>query len=194
MGRREPGEQALRPHFFVDGHEFTGLPLRVGVYKVTGQTNERSVLCTLLPSGFPSGYSLNIAHVDRAPEAALCLIAALNSFVCDFLLRQKISTNITQASLLNSPVARPPTGSDEFSVLADRTARLVPTFMFPYALTATFPGPTSATPLGSVVRSTNIRCRTGAAVARPAPPVLADRLPSWSPRVPAPSSPSSGHQ
>jgi len=48
-----------------------------------------------------------------------------NSFVGDFLLRQKASTNLNQFYVLSSPLIRPTNTSVEFQRLADCAQRLV---------------------------------------------------------------------
>ena len=69
---------------------------------------------------------MNVAYVQpESPKAGLSLVSALNSFVCDFLLRQKISTNVTQSAVLGSPVIRPLSNSKAFLELADLAAPLV---------------------------------------------------------------------
>ncbi|HEV3330627.1 MAG TPA: hypothetical protein VG096_06590 [Bryobacteraceae bacterium] len=120
------GEKHLVAHYFVDGESFSSKAMRTGICKVTGQTNERSALTALIPSGLPTGESLNVAFVDRhSPETDLPLIASINSFVVDFLLRQKILTNLSQFHLASAPIWRPRIDSNEFSLLARKAARLV---------------------------------------------------------------------
>jgi uncharacterized protein (DUF433 family) len=119
------GEKHLVAHYFVDGEDFTSKAVRTGICKVTGQTNERSALTSLIPSGLPTGESLNVAFVDRqSPATDLALISSINSFVVDFLLRQKVLTNLSQFHLAATPIWRPRIDSHEFTLLASKAARL----------------------------------------------------------------------
>src|ERR1019366_3891875 len=57
------GEKVLLPHFFVN---VTGSapPLRAGYCSITGQTNERSLLATMLPAGLAAGNKVPTLTTD----------------------------------------------------------------------------------------------------------------------------------
>jgi hypothetical protein len=113
----------LVPHYFLISE--SQYSVRAAICLVTGQTNERSMLASLLPCDMPSGHSLAAAFVDREPEAANCvLLTLLNSFVVDFLLRQKISSNMPIGTVDACPVIRPSLSSPLSVRLIDMAARL----------------------------------------------------------------------
>jgi hypothetical protein len=117
------GQKLLIPHYYLISE--AAYPLRAGFCLVTGQTNERSMLSSLLPPMMPSGHSLASGLVDRAPESnSGVLVASLNAFVVDFALRQKISTNMTLNSVDSCPIFRPAINSASGKRLAACAARL----------------------------------------------------------------------
>jgi hypothetical protein len=119
----ETSSKHLVPHYFLISE--SRYPLRAAFCRVTGQTNERSMLASLLPDGMPSGHSLAAAFVDRDPEAAHCvLLTLLNSFVVDFFLRQRISSNMPISTVDTCPVIRPSLFSPLSVRLIDMAARL----------------------------------------------------------------------
>lgn len=121
----EFNEKVLAPHFYVDRTDLA-MGNRAGVCKVTGQTNERTVLGSIIPEFHPTGDSMNTLSVDiGSSDPHLVWLAIANSFEGDFLLRQKVSTNLNQFYVLSSPLIRPPHRSVEFRRLADCARRLV---------------------------------------------------------------------
>jgi uncharacterized protein (DUF433 family) len=116
-------EKAIVPHFYVDGTNIS-VGARAGFCNITGQTNERTVLATILPLGLPSGNSLSSLNVPNR-DCHLVWTAAACSFAWEFLVRQKVSTNLSFFYLASSPLIRPKFDSAEFRKLRDLAARLV---------------------------------------------------------------------
>jgi hypothetical protein len=116
-------KKALVPHFYVNG---TGLTLdaRAGFCDVTGQTNERSALATLLPSCMPAGNSVPTVTTDNA-DCHQVWVAFADSIVGDFLIRQKISTHLNLFYVESWPLLRPKQDGAEFQQLLHHAARLV---------------------------------------------------------------------
>jgi hypothetical protein len=115
-------QKAIVPHFFV---EPSIQVVRAGFCQVTGQTNERSLLATAIPAGHPAGDKVPTIQSTGPAEAHSVWITVANSFVADWLLRQKISTTVNFFFLETLPFLRPNTTSPAFSQLARLAARLV---------------------------------------------------------------------
>jgi uncharacterized protein (DUF433 family) len=115
-------EKALIPHFYVDGTHIT-VGARAGFCDVTGQTNERSLLAALIPAGHPAGNK--VPTVSTFAECQQVWLSVANSFLVDFLIRQKISTTINFFYLEGLPLLRPHRNSHAFQHLRDLSARLV---------------------------------------------------------------------
>lgn len=79
---------------------------RIAVRTVASSTNKRTLIATLL---LPSTEATNSLLVQRAPEKMpvkeqLFILAMLNSYVMDFVLRQLVSININQIYLKQLPI------------------------------------------------------------------------------------------
>lgn len=113
-------EAKLTPRTFVlsSGESTT----RIGFCNVTGATNERSMLATLLPSDHLSGNSVPTLRLSTTREA-VSLVSLLNSFVGDALVRLRVSLNLnwTYVSRIPVPKASALTGNVK---LAEAVAKL----------------------------------------------------------------------
>jgi hypothetical protein len=121
----EFSQKALTAHFYVDGTEIR-TDLRAGLCNVTGQTNERSMLATLIPAGHLTGHSVPTACITTGDyKSHLVWLCFANSIAGDFLLRQKITTNLSYFYLESWPLLRPTTDTPAFQNLTEKAARLV---------------------------------------------------------------------
>jgi type I restriction-modification system DNA methylase subunit len=116
-------EQKLVPHYYVE-QPSQPLSLRAGYRRVNNQSNERTMLCAVVPEGHIAGDTVTIATLTGPPEGYLVLPALCNSFMVDFLLRQKIYATMNYFFVVTTPVFRPYYGQPEFERLAKFTARL----------------------------------------------------------------------
>ncbi|GBC61605.1 hypothetical protein DENIS_2567 [Desulfonema ishimotonii] len=97
-------EKLLQPRVFVCKAEVgkENMP-RIGFCDITGATNERSILATLLSSEVLAGHTVPCLIADSV-ESTLILMAILNSFCSDALVRFRISTHLTWNFLANLAV------------------------------------------------------------------------------------------
>lgn len=115
-------EKSLVPHFYVDSNAYP-VALRAGLCNVTGQTNERSLLAALLPDGRPAVDTVPTVGASD-PEISTVWAALANSFVADFLIRQKISTHLRYFYVEAMPLIRPGRSESSFRQLFELSARL----------------------------------------------------------------------
>lgn len=83
-------------------HEF----YRVAIRAVSCSTNERTIISTLLPPGCVAGHTVIF---DQSPEKrsnilALALVSIFNSFVFDWILRQRVGSGVPIFVLKTSPI------------------------------------------------------------------------------------------
>jgi hypothetical protein len=99
-------EKRIVPHFFVDSVA-RGRRIRIGIGLVTGQTNERTALLSIIPHQTPCGHSLATAEFDNDDfQNRLFLNGLLNSFVVDWILRLQVSNNIGFYHLYGLPIPK----------------------------------------------------------------------------------------
>jgi hypothetical protein len=117
--------KAIAPHFYVAVEQSMHRG-RVGFCGINNQSNERTFMATLLPATSFAGNSVPIAHfdVDENQDTSAVFCCGANSFVADFLLRQKMYANLNYFLVVATPVIRPSIGSDAFQRLAGIAKRL----------------------------------------------------------------------
>ena len=72
---------------------------------IASSTNERTLICAIIPPGYVCGNSIAIVRGPNLKELAF-LCGVLNSFVVDYLIRQKVSANVNMFYFLELPVPR----------------------------------------------------------------------------------------
>lgn len=111
---------------------------RLGFRSITGATNERALVVSILPKKVVTGNSLTVSLPieDRAVDDAwlearlysneelLAIVALMSSFICDWFMRQKILTNMNMFYVYQLPVPRLVKASQEFAPIVTRAARL----------------------------------------------------------------------
>jgi len=118
LGRKEDTGQAL---------DYEGY--RLGFRDLARKTDERTMVMAMLPRRVFCNQTLPTAEVrtalgSPALRSALFLCAVLNSFVAEYLLRQRGTPQLTFSMLLQLPVPRPPEGSAAFRSIVERSAQL----------------------------------------------------------------------
>ncbi len=88
-------EFTAEPRWWVDGAEVSEsnsqfpVPSFLGFKDITSATNQRTMIASMIPwSAVTNHFPLILTHQSRRQE--LCLLANLNSFVLDFVVRQKV--------------------------------------------------------------------------------------------------------
>lgn len=82
--------------------------LRVGFCDIAGQTNERSLMATLIPAGVVCGNKVPtiLFPEDPSEERLLAWAAIANSFVFDWMLRRVLTTTVNYFLLQSVPLPR----------------------------------------------------------------------------------------
>ncbi len=109
---------------------------RLAIRKIASNTNERTLISTLIPPRSLAGNSLsvhfpyfhgadNYLELRYTGPELLFLVAVLNSFVMDAFLRSKMTTNLNLFYLYQLPVPRLTSGDAEFDAIVSASARLI---------------------------------------------------------------------
>jgi len=118
------------------GREDAGQPLeyqsyRLGFRDVASNTNERTAIMTMLPRRVFCNHKLPYGWIRQPGKAAFdvavgCFVASVfNSFVFDYLIRQRVTTNLTFFFLYQMPVPRLVGKDKAFAPIVERAARLI---------------------------------------------------------------------
>ena len=96
---------------------------RLGFRAVSSSTNERSLISSVIPPAF-AGNSL-IVSSDSSCQVQLFCVSLLNSYPLDWLLRQRVTTNINMFYIYQLPLPRLSSDDPYFAPLVERAARLI---------------------------------------------------------------------
>ncbi|MDW8334260.1 MAG: ATP-binding protein, partial [Bacteroidia bacterium] len=88
-------------------------------------TNQRTIIATILPKNVFYGHSLNADVSIIHYKNQLVVLALLNSFCVDYLIRSMIGANLTKNFFYQLPVPRLSSGDAYYEELLERSARLV---------------------------------------------------------------------
>jgi uncharacterized protein (DUF433 family) len=123
-------EKEIVPHYFLSArevleHNSALNRLRGASCDVTGQTNERTCLASLVPSMHGCGHSINAVWSKESDDRSyLVWLCFANSFIFDFLARLQISNHASPYILRGLPVPRPGNGDAIWQELCTVAARL----------------------------------------------------------------------
>ncbi len=119
---------------------------RIVLRSIASKTNERTLISTIIPKNkfighslfcvIPISFNLDCAlkrtqnfrecfTKNLSSSDALYLTAILNSFVVDYIIRQKTTTNLTSNFLYELPVPRTTEGNFFYDQIVPRAARLI---------------------------------------------------------------------
>jgi hypothetical protein len=98
---------------------------RLGHRSVASNTNERSMIATIIPPNTFFGHSINSSVEGIKGKELLFATSVLNSFTIDFSLRQRVSANLTMFYVYQLPVPRLTEKDPAFSPIVERAARLI---------------------------------------------------------------------
>jgi hypothetical protein len=112
---------------------------RLGFRSITGATNERALVVSVLPLAVVTGNSLTVSktHADilannnwiekrlYSPPELLAIVSMLSSFACDWFIRQKMLTNMNMFLVYQIPVPRLTKKDAAFSLIVNRAAKLI---------------------------------------------------------------------
>ncbi len=109
---------------------------RIAIRKIASNTNERTLIATVIPPNCFVGNSLSV-HFPFCHESAkyndlrysfselLTLVSLLDSFVVDYFLRGKMTTNLNSFYLYQLPVPRLSEDDVAFHEITKRAAKLI---------------------------------------------------------------------
>ena len=98
---------------------------RLGFRDVAASTNERTLIASIIPSRKFAGNTLIVSSDPTDCSTLLALVSLLNSFVLDWMIRQKITSHVNMFYFYQLPVPRLTSGDHYFAPLVERAARLI---------------------------------------------------------------------
>ncbi len=103
---------------------------RLGFRSISSSTNERSLISSLIPKSVFCGNSLSVSEYEQnnfqENEAfKFFIVTMLNSFLIDWMLRQKVSANINMFYIYQLPIPRLKEGDRYFQEIVEKASKLI---------------------------------------------------------------------
>jgi hypothetical protein len=103
---------------------------RLGFRSVSSSTNERSLISSLIPKSVFCGHSLFISEYKQNnfqdnQAFKIFILTVLNSFLIDWMLRQKVSANISMFYIYQLPIPRLKEGDRYFEEIVEKASKLI---------------------------------------------------------------------
>ncbi|NCR89202.1 MAG: ATP-binding protein [Microcystis aeruginosa G11-01] len=103
---------------------------RLGFRSVSSSTNERSLISSLIPKLVFCGNSLSISECEQNnfqdnQSFKIFIVAVLNSFLIDWMLRQKVSQNLNFFYIYQLPIPRLKEGDRYFEEIVEKASKLI---------------------------------------------------------------------
>ncbi|MDD2717098.1 MAG: ATP-binding protein [Candidatus Wallbacteria bacterium] len=100
--------------------------IRIGIRAVASNTNERTLVSTIIPPKVFCGNSVSIeGNVCVSPINKLVICGILNSVVIDFLLRMKVSQNVNLFYIYQLPIPRLTEKDTVLKQIVERVSHLI---------------------------------------------------------------------
>ncbi len=96
----------------------------IGYRLIARSTDHRTLIATVVPPGYVCGHSMAVIMYNDLKSMAY-LTGVLNSFVLDYMIRQKMSANINFNFFLELPVPTPEQAGAYYDQIAKKAAQLV---------------------------------------------------------------------
>ena len=119
--RRLPVAAAVR---LLDEARTWGRP-RLAYRDVAGATNRLTLIAAIVPRGHVTVHTLFCLKTPLPSRDQEFLCGVLNSFVANYLVRQRVTTHVTARIVSRLPVPRPPANSPVYAAVASLAARLL---------------------------------------------------------------------
>jgi Alw26I/Eco31I/Esp3I family type II restriction m6 adenine DNA methyltransferase len=100
---------------------------RLAYREIAANTNERGLICTLLPKNVFANHKLQLSSLESElskRELFFCC-AIFNSFVFDFMVRQRVTTSISMFVMYQLPVPRSGNERVTQNAIVERASRLI---------------------------------------------------------------------
>ncbi len=98
---------------------------RLGFRDVASNTNERTMIATVLPPKIFTGNTLIISKFPQNNAELIAIVGLLNSFVVDTFIRQKVTAHCNMFYVYQLPIPRLTKKDSIFNQIVTRAAKLI---------------------------------------------------------------------
>ena len=108
-----------------EGQELAYQDFRLGFRDVASSTNERTMIASMLPANVFAGNTIVLSKGFLDLGELLFAIGALNSFCCDAIMRQKVTSHCNMFYVYQLPIPRLTKLDPAFMPIVERAAKLI---------------------------------------------------------------------
>jgi hypothetical protein len=98
---------------------------RLGFRDITASTNERTMIATVLPKSVFTGNTLMYSYLPENNLEILFIVTMLNSFIVDWILRQKVTSHCNFFYVYQTPIPRLQLKDKWFKEIVEKAAGLI---------------------------------------------------------------------
>ncbi|MEH2349396.1 MAG: DNA methyltransferase [Nostoc sp.] len=122
----QEGRKALLKRKEVDsGQKFDYQNYRLGYRDIASSTNQRTMIAAILPPNVFAGNTVVLSNRFSKLNELLFICSLLNSFTCDFVTRQKVTSHCNMFYVYQLPVPRLTKNDRNFNDIVQRAAKLI---------------------------------------------------------------------
>ncbi|MEG3845000.1 hypothetical protein QT986_32800, partial [Microcoleus sp. herbarium14] len=125
VDEKESRKALLRKGKNDNGQKFDYQSYRLGFRDIARNTDIRTMICTVLPPNCFAGNTLSLSQQLTKQDDLLFICSVLNSFACDYLIRQKVTAHCSMFYIYQTPVPRSQIGDKYFTDIVQRAAKLI---------------------------------------------------------------------
>jgi hypothetical protein len=125
IDEKEGREALLGKNETDNGQKLDYQSYRLGFRDVANATNVRTMIAGIVPPNVFAGNTLIVSKPFSNQKELLFVCAVLNSFACDFIIRQKVTAHCNMFYVYQLPIPRLTEGDRYFSDIIQRAAKLI---------------------------------------------------------------------
>jgi len=123
-------EEQGRAAFLKRGELDLGQTLNYQEYRlcfrdIARNTDIRTMIAGIIPSNTFTGNTLTVSRSKLEPDQLLFIVSTLDSFICDFIIRKKVTAHCSMFYVYQLPIPRLVNGDSYFNDIVERAAKLI---------------------------------------------------------------------
>jgi Alw26I/Eco31I/Esp3I family type II restriction m6 adenine DNA methyltransferase len=125
VGEEEGRKALLKRNETDNGQKVDYQSYRLGFRDVARNTDNRTMIAGIIPPNIFAGNTLIVSQQFTMQDELLFVISVLNSFACDFIIRQKVTAHCNMFYVYQLPVPRLTKNDRNFNDIVQRAAKLI---------------------------------------------------------------------
>jgi hypothetical protein len=125
VDEQEARKALLKRNESDNGQKIDYQSYRLGFRDVARNTDNRTMIAGIIPPNIFAGNTLIVSQQFIKQDELLFVVSVLNSFTCDFIIRQKVTAHCNMFYIYQTPVPRLTKNDRNFNDIVQRAAKLI---------------------------------------------------------------------